>query len=132
MTDTTFDKGLKLRKEVLGAAHVERSMANVDPFTKPLQDLVTEMGWGAIWGRPGLTKKERSLITLGILTALYRPHELGVHVKGAINNGCTKDEIREALIHTALYAGFPGTIDAFRTAKTALDAIDADTKAAKK
>lgn len=126
MSSEAFEKGLKLRKEVLGAAHVERSMANTDDFMKPLQELVTELGWGTFWSRPGLTRKERSLITLGILTALSRPHELGVHVKGALNNGCTREEIREALIHTACYAGFPGTIDAFRTAKKVFD--DADGK----
>lgn len=124
MTNANYEKGLKLRKEVLGAAHVERSLANADEFSKPLQEMVTELGWGAFWSRPGLTRKERSLITLGILTALHRPHELGVHIKGAVNNGCTKDEIREALIHTACYAGFPVTIDAFRTAKKAFEEMD--------
>ena len=124
MTNANYEKGLKLRKEVLGAAHVERSLANADEFSKPLQEIVTELGWGAFWSRPGLTRKERSLITLGILTALHRPHELGVHIKGAVNNGCTKDEIREALIHTACYAGFPVTIDAFRTAKKAFEEME--------
>ena len=124
MTDSNYDKGLKLRKEVLGAAHVERSLANADEFSKPLQDMVTEIGWGMFWNRPGLTRKQRSLLNLGILTALGRPHELGVHIKGAINNGLTKDEIREALIHTACYAGFPATIDAFRTAKKAFDEME--------
>ncbi len=124
MTNANYEKGLKLRKEVLGAAHVERSLANADEFSKPLQEMVTELGWGAFWSRPGLTRKERSLITLGILTALHRPHELGVHIKGAVNNGCTKDEIREALIHTACYAGFPVTIDAFRTAKKAFEEME--------
>ena len=124
MTNANYEKGLKLRKEVLGAAHVERSLANADEFSKPLQEIVTELGWGAFWSRPGLTRKERSLITLGILTALSRPHELGVHIKGAVNNGCTKDEIREALIHTACYAGFPVTIDAFRTAKKAFEEME--------
>ncbi len=124
MSSDSYEKGLKLRKEVLGAAHVERSMANVDDFTKPLQDVVTEIGWGQFWTRPGLTRKERSLITLGVLAALGRPHELAVHTKGAINNGCTKDEIREALIHVGCYAGFPATIDAFRNAKKAIDEME--------
>ncbi len=124
MPGPTYDKGLKLRKEVLGAAHVEKSLASVDEFTKPLQEIVTEIGWGQFWSRPGLTKKERSLITLGVLTALGRSHEIAVHTKGAVNNGCTKEEIREALIHVACYAGFPATIDAFRSAKKALDELD--------
>ncbi len=125
MTNSSnYDKGLKLRKEVLGAAHVERSLANADEFSKPMQEMVTEIGWGMFWDRPGLTRKQRSLLNLGILTALGRPHELGVHIKGAINNGLTKDEIREALIHTACYAGFPATIDAFRTAKKAFEEME--------
>jgi 4-carboxymuconolactone decarboxylase len=82
---------------------------------------VTELGWGTFWSRPGLTKKERSLITLGVLTALGRSHELGVHVKGAVNNGCSDEEIRETLIHVACYAGFPVTLDAFRIAKASLE-----------
>lgn len=124
MSETNYEKGLRLRREVLGAAHVERSMANVDDFTKPLQEVVTEIGWGQFWSRPGLTRKERSLITLGVLAALGRPHELTVHVKGAVNNGCTREEIREALIHVGCYAGFPATIDAFRSARAALDDMD--------
>lgn len=119
-----YDKGLKLRKEVLGEAHVNRSMAAADAFTKPVQDLVTEIGWGTFWSRPGLTRKERSLITLGILAALGRSHELTVHVRGAVNNGCTPEEIREALIHVGCYAGFPATLEAVRVAKGALDSLD--------
>ena len=119
-----FDKGLKLRKEVLGEAHVARSMASADAFTKPVQDLVTELGWGAFWSRPGLTRKERSLITMGILAALGRSHELSVHVRGAVNNGCTPEEIREALIHVGCYAGFPATLEAVRVAKGVLDSLD--------
>lgn len=118
-----FDKGLKLRKEVLGEAHVNRSMAAADAFTKPVQDLVTEIGWGTFWSRPGLTRKERSLITLGILAALGRSHELTVHVRGAVSNGCTPEEIREALIHVGCYAGFPATLEAVRVAKGVLDSL---------
>ena len=124
MTEFAYDKGLKIPKQVLGEAHVNRSLANADDFSKPVQDLVTEIGWGAFWSRPGLTKKERSLITISILTALVRPHKLGVHVRGAINNGCTREEVREALIHTACYAGFPGTLDAVRVAKKVFDEMD--------
>ena len=124
MTQSTYDKGLKLRKEVLGEAHVNRSLASADAFSKPVQDLVTELGWGTFWSRPGLTRKERSLITVAIMTALGKPHELAVHVRGAVNNGCSREEIREALIHTACYAGFPGTLDAVRTAKKVFDELD--------
>lgn len=125
MTNSAYDDGLKLRKAVLGEAHVARSLASADEFTKPLQDMVTEIGWGRFWTRPGLTRKERSLVTLGILTALGRSHELAVHVKGAVNNGCTKDEIREALIHTACYAGFPATLEGMRVARQALEEMEA-------
>lgn len=124
MTESAYDRGLKIRKEVLGAAHVDRSIASADEFSKPVQDIVTEIAWGAFWSRPGLTKKERSLITIGILAALGRPHELAVHVKGAVNNGCSREEVREALIHTGCYAGFPVTLDAVRTAKKVFDEMD--------
>jgi 4-carboxymuconolactone decarboxylase len=124
MSKSQYEKGLELRKEVLGEAHVARSMAAADDFTKPVQDMVTELGWGAFWTRPGLTRKERSLITMGILAALGRSHELAVHVRGAVNNGCTPEEIREALIHTGCYAGFPATLEAVRVAKGVLDAMD--------
>jgi 4-carboxymuconolactone decarboxylase len=107
--------------EVLGREHVENSMKNADAFSKPLQDLVTEVGWGAFWTREGLTRQQRSLLNLGILAVLNRQHELAVHVKGAINNGLTSEEIREALIHVIPYAGFPAGIDAFRTARRVLE-----------
>ena len=118
MVSDMFNAGLALRKEVLGDAHVERSVnaANND-FDWPLQEMVTEIGWGAIWSRPGLTKKQRSLLNIGMLTALNRPHELEVHVRGALRNGLTKVEIREALLQTAAYCGFPACIDSFRVAR---------------
>lgn len=121
MSQSAYEKGLELRKEVLGKEHVENSFKSADDFSKPLQDLVTEVGWGAFWTRPGLTRKQRSLLNLGILAVLNRHHELAVHVRGAVNNGLTRDEIREALIHVIPYAGFPAGIDAFRTAKKVLD-----------
>jgi len=124
MADSNFEKGRQLRVDVLGKEHVERSMRSADEFSKPLQDLVTEIGWGVFWSREGLTRKQRSLLNLGILAVLNRHHELAVHVKGAINNGLTRDEIREALIHVIPYAGFPAGIDAFRTAKRVIDEID--------
>ena len=123
MSQSNYEKGKALRTEVLGAAHVERSLANVDEFTKPLQDLIMEYGWGAVWARPGLGRKERSLINLAVLTALNRPHELEIHLKGAVRNGCTKEEIREVLLHVGVYAGLPASIDAFRTAKKVLDEL---------
>lgn len=123
MSESNYEKGKALRTEVLGADHVARSLASADEFTKPLQDLVMEYGWGAVWARPGLGRKERSLINLGVLTALNRQHELEIHLKGAIRNGCTKEEIREVLLHVGVYAGLPASIDAFRTAKKVMDEL---------
>lgn len=127
MAESTFDRGRKLRMEVLGREHVENSFKNADAFSMPLQELTTEIGWGMFWSREGLTRKQRSLLNLGILAALNRHHELAVHVRGALNNGLTKEEIREALIHVIPYAGFPAGIDAFRTAKRVIDEMEGKT-----
>ena len=124
MASELFEKGLKNRKEVLGAAHVERSLAGADDFTRPYQELVTEYCWGAVWGREGLSKKTRSLLNIAMLSTLNRPHELKVHVKGAIRNGATKEEIRETLLQVAIYAGVPAAVDSFRVAKEALGEIE--------
>src|ERR1700722_206100 len=113
-----FEKGLQIRKEVLGAEYVDRAIANATEFTKPLQEFVTSYAWGAIWGRDGLDRKTRSLINLAMLTALNRQHELGLHVRGALRNGCTVEEIREVLLQAAVYAGVPASIEAFRTAES--------------
>ena len=127
MSDTSrLEQGMEVRREVLGAEHVERSMANASEFGRPIQDLVTEYCWGAVWSRPGLDRRTRSLINLGMLTALNRRHELRVHVRGAINNGVTRDEIRETLLQAAIYCGVPAGMDAFRAAEEALAEIDAD------
>lgn len=127
MAEDYADRGYKLRAEVLGKEHVERSFREADEFSKPMQDLTTEIGWGVFWSRPGLTRKQRSLLNLGILAVLNRHHELAVHVRGAVNNGLTKEEIREALIHVIPYAGFPAGIDAFRTAKRVLEELETKT-----
>src|ERR1700750_774156 len=98
MDKQTFDKGLEIRKSVLGAEFVDRAIASADDFNRPFQELVTEYCWGAVWGREGLSKKTRSFLNLAMLAALNRPHELKVHVKGALRNGLTKDEIREVFL----------------------------------
>ena len=116
----TFEEGLAIRKEVLGAAHVERSLANVSEFGRPMQELVTEYCWGAVWSRDGLERKTRSMINLAMLTALNRGHELSVHVKGAINNGVTPEEIQEVLLQTAIYVGVPAALESFRIAEATL------------
>ncbi|MEJ2728900.1 MAG: 4-carboxymuconolactone decarboxylase, partial [Deltaproteobacteria bacterium] len=117
MTSELFEKGLKVRREVLGAEHVDASMSQADDFSRPMQELVTEYCWGAVWGRPGLDRKTRSLLNLAMLTALNRPHEVKLHLRGALNNGCSKNDIMEVLLQTAIYCGVPAAIDSFRVAK---------------
>lgn len=112
-----YERGLKVRKEVLGDAYVDNAINSADDFTRPLQEYVTAHAWAASWGRPGLEKKTRSMLNLAMLTALNRPHEFKVHVKGALNNGVSKDEIREILIHAAVYCGAPAALDSARVAK---------------
>jgi 4-carboxymuconolactone decarboxylase len=116
-----FEKGMEVRRSVLGGEYVDKAMENADEFNNPLQELVTEYCWGEIWTRPGLDKKQRSLINLGILTALNRPHELKTHIKGALRNGCTKEEIREVLLQCVIYCGVPAGVDSFRIAKDVFD-----------
>lgn len=117
MNKDAFEKGLQTRREVLGSEYVDNSIQNAGEFNMPMQELVTEFAWNAIWNRPGLDRRSRSMINLAMLTALNRPHELKLHLKGAINNGLTKDEIREILMQTAIYCGVPAAIDSFRCAK---------------
>jgi 4-carboxymuconolactone decarboxylase len=124
-----FDKGLKLRKQVLGADYVERSMAGADDFSRPMQELSTEYCWGYVWTRPGLALRDRSLINLGMISALNRPHELKLHVKAALNNGLSRDEIREVLLQVAVYCGVPAGIDSVRIAREAFAELDAAAKA---
>jgi 4-carboxymuconolactone decarboxylase len=118
-----YEEGLRVRSEVLGADHVERSLANATDFMRPMQEFVTEYCWGAIWSRPGLGRRERSLLNLGMLAALNRSHELGVHVRGAVNNGCTAEEIQETLLQAATYCGVPAGMEAFRVANTVLEEL---------
>ncbi|SDY50465.1 carboxymuconolactone decarboxylase family protein [Pseudomonas sp. NFACC08-1] len=121
MTDTP-KTGLDMRRQVMGDAFVDRALGNATEFTQPLQDFVNEHAWGSVWRREGLPLKTRSLITLAALTALKCPQELKGHVRGALNNGCTVEEIREALLHCAVYAGVPAAIDAFRAAQEVIEA----------
>jgi 4-carboxymuconolactone decarboxylase len=116
-------RGMTVRREVLGNEHVDRTMAAATPFTEPFQDLITRYAWGEIWSRPGLTRAERSLITLGVLAALQHEQELAMHVKAAVRNGLTPDQIREVLLQVALYAGVPAANRAFRIAEGALSEI---------
>ncbi len=117
MSEELFNKGLKIRREVLGGEYVDASIKNADEFTRPLQELVTKYCWGEVWGRPTLDRRTRSIINLSMLTALNRVHEVKLHVRGAINNGLSKEDIREVLLQTAIYCGVPAAIDSFRAAK---------------
>lgn len=117
MATEFFKKGLEVRRAVLGKDFVDKSINDADDFTYPLQELITEFCWGSIWSRPGLPRKTRSLINLAMLTALNRPQEVKLHLRGALNNGCSKEEIMEVLLQTAVYCGIPAAVDSFRTAK---------------
>ncbi len=117
MDKEMFEKGLKIRREVLGASYVDNAIASADDFNRPLQELVTQYCWGEIWGRPGLDRKTRSIINLAMISALNRPHEVKMHVKGALNNGLTKDQIQEVFLQVAIYCGVPAAVDSFRTAR---------------
>ena len=124
MNDELFERGLAVRKAVLGDAYVEKSIGSADDFTMPLQRLVTEYCWGAVWSRDALPRKIRSLLNIALLGTLNRHHELKIHVKGAIRNGCTKEEIREVLLHIGIYSGIPAAVDSFRVAKEALAELE--------
>lgn len=117
MNQELFDQGLQTRREVLGTEYVDASLKSADDFNMPMQELVTQYCWGDVWNRPGLERKTRSFLNLAMITALNRPHELKLHVRGAINNGLTKDEIREVFLQAAIYCGVPAAIDSFRVAK---------------
>ncbi|MGE0799379.1 MAG: carboxymuconolactone decarboxylase family protein [Lautropia sp.] len=117
MDEDLYERGLKIRREVLGADYVQQATARMDDINKPLQELVTQFCWGAIWTRPGLDRKARSMINLAMLTALNRPHELRLHIDGALRNGVTESEIVEILLQATVYCGVPAGIDAFRAAR---------------
>jgi 4-carboxymuconolactone decarboxylase len=123
-TDATmYERGLEVRREVLGAEHVDRSLRDASEFSGPMQQLVTEYCWGAVWSRDGLDRRTRSLLNLAMLTALNRGHELAVHVRGAVTNGCTKEEIRETLLQAAVYCGMPAGLESFRIAERVLQEV---------
>lgn len=124
--DNGYERGLRIRREVLGDAHVDRSLAAVSDFSRPVQEYVTASCWGEVWSRPGLDRRTRSLINLAMLTALNRTHELAVHVRGAITNGCTEQEIQEVLLQTAAYCGAPAALESFRVADRVLGELAAE------
>jgi 4-carboxymuconolactone decarboxylase len=122
-----FRRGLEVRKAVLGAEYVEKSLANADDFFAAFQQITTEVAWGTIWTRPGLPLKTRSIVVLAMLAAMTKPHELKLHVRGALTNGVTREEIKEILLHACVYAGIPAGLEAFRAAAETFREIDAAT-----
>ncbi|HEY7747358.1 MAG TPA: 4-carboxymuconolactone decarboxylase [Aestuariivirgaceae bacterium] len=124
MDQSMYEKGLANRKAVLGEDYVQKSIQTADDFNRPLQELVTTYCWGEIWGREELSRKLRSMLNIAMLTALNRPHELKLHVRGALRNGVTRTEIREVLMQTAIYCGIPAAVDAFRNAREVFNEID--------
>lgn len=119
--EALFQRGLRVRRDVLGAEHVDRSLAQVSDFSRPVQEFVTAFCWGSVWDRPNLDRRTRSLLNLAMLTALNRMHEFAVHVRGAVNNGCTEEEIQEVLLQAAVYCGAPAALESFRVAERVLD-----------
>jgi 4-carboxymuconolactone decarboxylase len=125
MSNELFEQGLAIRKAVLGKDYVEKSLATADEFSRPMQELATEYCWGRVWSRPGLERRDRSLINLAMISALNRPHELKLHVKGALANGVTREEICEVFLQVAVYCGVPAGIDSVRIAREAFAEIEA-------
>lgn len=128
MDKQRFETGMEIRKSVLGREFVEKSFAAADDFNREQQELVTEYCWGAVWGRPGLEKKTRSMLNLAMLSALNRPHELKMHVAGALRNGVSRDEIKEVFLAVMIYAGVPACVDSFRIAREVFAEFEAQKK----
>ena len=123
MNQDLFDQGLATRRAVLGADYVDAAIANADDFTRVMQEHVTQYCWGDVWNRPGLERRTRSLLNLAMLTALNRPHELKLHVRGALNNGVTVDEMKEVFLQAAIYCGVPAAMDSFRVAREVIKEV---------
>ena len=117
MTEDRYEQGMRVRREVLGDAHVDRAVAKTTDFTRPFQDFITETAWGTVWSRDGIDRRSRSMVTLAVLTALGREHEIAMHVRAALTNGLTREEIAEVLLHTSIYAGVPAANRAFAIAQ---------------
>jgi 4-carboxymuconolactone decarboxylase len=126
MNQDLYDAGIAIRRKVLGDAHVDASLAAATDFSRDLQDYVTQYCWGDVWNRSGLSLQERSLINLAMITALNRPHEFKVHVRGALNNGVTRDQVKEVLIQTAFYCGGPAALEGFRLAAEVFATMEAE------
>lgn len=125
-----FKKGLEIRRSVLGAAYVDKSVHESSDFMKPMQKITTEWCWGEIWSRPGLDRKTRSMLNLAMLTALNRPNEIRLHVRGAMNNGVTQAEMQEILLQACIYCGVPAALDSFKVANEIISQVEAERAAA--
>ena len=121
-----FKKGLAILREVIGAAYVDKSVNSSSEFMKPMQKLTTEWCWGEIWSRPGLERRTRSMLNLAMLTALNRPNEIRLHVRGAVNNGVSTQEMQEVLLQACIYCGVPAALDAFKVAQEVIQQIEAE------
>lgn len=126
MNKELFDKGMEIRRATLGDVYVDRALAQMNDFNQPLQELVTEYCWGEVWGRPGLSRRDRSMINIAMIAILNRAHELKGHLRGALTNGLTRDEIAEVLLQVGIYGGIPAAVDSFRIATETLKEIDAE------
>jgi len=125
MNQELYDKGMKIRREVVGDKYVDASLKAADDFNRPMQELVTQFCWGEVWSRPGLDRRSRSILNLGMIAALNRPEELALHVRGALNNGLSREEIRECLLQVAVYCGMPAGLGAFKVAREVFKEVDA-------
>jgi 4-carboxymuconolactone decarboxylase len=129
MDKARYDKGMEVRTAVLGKDYVDAAMKNADDFNRPFQELVTEFCWGVAWGSEGLPRKIRSMLNIAMISILNRPHELRAHLRGALVNGCTKEEIREVLLQVAVYCGMPAGVEAFRLAREAFKELEQEKRA---
>jgi len=125
MSSELYERGLAVRREVVGREAVDALIEGADDFSKPMQDYVTEFCWGGVWSRPGLDRRSRSILNIGILASLNRPDALAGHIRGALTNGVTRDEIQECLLQVAIYVGMPAGLAAFSVARSVLDNLDA-------
>ena len=124
MNKEVHDKGLAIRREVLGSEYVDAQLKTADDFNRPFQEFITEYCWGAVWGREGLDRAQRSMLNLAMISALNRPHELKAHIRGALNNGLSREQIAEIFLQVAIYAGVPAAVDSFRLARETFAEID--------
>jgi 4-carboxymuconolactone decarboxylase len=125
MNQELYERGLEIRRAVLGKEYVDKSISAADDFSRPMQELATEYCWGRVWSRPGLSRRDRSVINLAMISALNRPHELKLHVKAALTNGLSRSEISEIFLQIAIYCGLPAGIDSVRIAREAFAELDA-------